>query len=1005
MKKLKKWFIIALSVICIMGCGNGTKGENNNVSNMEDDQDDHGTYTIMVYMVGSDLESQGQFASGDIIEMLESGVDLAKTNIVLCTGGAQQWGIGLPNNETIITQIVDEDGKVGLTPVGSFGESVNMGESDTLSTFLDYGYENYKTDHYALICWDHGGGPVRGYGNDELYGYDSLEFAEMKKAMEDSPFSDSNKLDWIGFDACLMASVEIADLFSDYADYLIASEEVEPGCGWDYSFLSVLNETSGSKKIAKSIIDSYEAYILGHSDALYCPDITLSCMDLNEISTVTQAMDGLFSCMNDGLGQGDYQKLSQLRSDTKAISKGSELDLVDLGHTAKMMSEMYPEESDALISALEKLVIYQATNVPSTYGVSVYYPYESEEEYSIVENMQSETESGVELLHSSEGYSSYFENYTDIWLNGEPSTEWTTNLIELSTSGESTGGQKEDELLVQLTDKQMSEFVEAYYTIYCDYGNNDYTPVLMNCRILPDKNGILRVSLNQDLIVGRSGEPGAQDTFWMFKEVEHREDGIRYQSVGTMVSGPFGVFSRNATYEPVVVSVFESTDGEMIINSMNYTSDSATPEGKMTVNLEHWDMISNVFSGYHPEYDENGNMLSYKHWKKDDGLYAREIPLENLQFAKRNINDFNESFVCQVTVVDIYGNEYSTKLESMHQDEYPKVYKESTSEGDFQWELYEDYAKLEKYEGNATELHVPNSVKGLPVAVIGGYAFNKNDLEKIVLPDSVSMLEEYCFANCSTLQTVELSDNIVQIPQSAFEYCSSLIVIELPDSVKQIGRFAFKDCSSLKSIQIPKNVELISSGVFYGCDYLKDLEVDAGNPFYVSVEGALFSKDMKKLVACPSLFRNSYIIPEGVEEIVDFAFADCYMEKLSGSQIVGYGLTEIVLPDSLKVIGDGAFLNCKRLNEIKLPNSLEMIGSLAFGNDSMFDNVDVGDFRVEKSELSSLHIGDNVSWIGDGAFFSFDVGQLTVSDRNRFFTTNGKQLFNKDGTVEIEAFR
>lgn len=165
---------------------------------------------------------------------------------------------------------------------------------------------------------------------------------------------------------------------------------------------------------------------------------------------------------------------------------------------------------------------------------------------------------------------------------------------------------------------------------------------------------------------------------------------------------------------------------------------------------------------------------------------------------------------------------------------------------------------------------------------------------------------------------------------------------------------------------------MISSGVFYGCDYLNNFEVEADNPYYVSVEGALFSKDMKKLVACPSLFRNSYTIPEGVEEIVDFAFADCYMEKISGSQVIGYGLTKIEFSESLKVIGDGAFLNCKRLSDIMLPNGLEVIGSLAFGN---------------------------------GAFFSYDVGQLTVSEKNHFFTTNGKQLFNKNGTVKIEIFR
>lgn len=983
---MKKSLLIIISLIFVLLLGCSKSAGNTEKEKL-------GTYTIMVYMVGSDLESEYQAASVDILEMLNSNVNLDNVNILLCTGGSKQWWIGLPNNETYITQIVEVDGETTLASVGSFDEAVNMGESDTLAQFLKFGYENYDTDHYALICWNHGGGPIRGYGNDELYGYDSLVFDELKTAMDNSPFDSKNKLDWIGFDACLMASVEIANLFSDYAEYMIASEEVEPGCGWDYSFLSTLNETSNTEKIAKSIIDSYEAFILENQEALQYPDITLSCMDLSKIDIVTEAMDKLFEMMAEELDDGDYQKLAKIRSNTKTFQKGSGLDLVDLGHASKMVSDMYSKQSKELTKALEKFVIYQATNVASTYGVSVYYPYESQEEYTRFELLETD-------LSASEGYTSYFENYADIWLNGVPTSEWETNLLELANASEIEAVEDKNQLVLQLSDKQLQEMSAAYYTILCDYGDGDYNPVLMNCEIEPDKDGLLKVDLEQELIVAVSGE-STDEQFLMFKEVEQREDGILYQSVSTTVSGPFGVFDYT-TQEPVVVNLFESNDGDIYINSINYVSETAAPDGKQTVNLEHWDTLSCIYSGYHPLYDENNNLLPYNQWRKDDGIYAREVMLDDLHFEKKNIADFNNSFVCQITVMDVYGNVYASNLEQMYDDEYPQVYTENTSVGTFSWELYKDYAKLASYQGTSAELDIPDTVKNLPVAIIGSYAFNGNSIETINVPASVATIESYAFANCTYLQSVKLSKNIQAIPEGAFEYCTALIDVELPNAVKYIGRFAFRECTSLKHIEIPKNVKKILPGVFYGCDYLQKLTVNKQNSNFVAVDGVLFSSDMKQLISCPSLFRNSYTIPKGVEEICDFAFGKCYMEKISGNQVVGYGLTSIVFPESLKKIGDGAFMECTRLKNIKLPEKLEIIGSLAFGDYSLFNYG--SSIQVGKTKLNSIEIGDNVSWIGDKAFAAYDINEFVVSESNIYFSAHGNKLTNKNGTVEISVF-
>ena len=81
---------------------------------------------------------------------------------------------------------------------------------------------------------DHGGGAIVGFGADENYGYESLSMVEMMMPFRTKFYNDGNKFDWIGFDACLMGMLEVADVLSPYANYMIASEELEAGSGWNY---------------------------------------------------------------------------------------------------------------------------------------------------------------------------------------------------------------------------------------------------------------------------------------------------------------------------------------------------------------------------------------------------------------------------------------------------------------------------------------------------------------------------------------------------------------------------------------------------------------------------------------------------------------------------------------------------------------------------------------------------------------------------------------------------
>ena len=107
----------------------------------------------------------------------------------------------------------------------------SMTDPNTLASFIQFCAKEAPADRYILIFWDHGGGSVTGYGYDERYPNDTMDIGEIGKALKNGGV----KFDLVGFDACLMGTLETAIAVEPYADYMLASEESEPGTGWYYT--------------------------------------------------------------------------------------------------------------------------------------------------------------------------------------------------------------------------------------------------------------------------------------------------------------------------------------------------------------------------------------------------------------------------------------------------------------------------------------------------------------------------------------------------------------------------------------------------------------------------------------------------------------------------------------------------------------------------------------------------------------------------------------------------
>ena len=191
-----------------------------------------GTWAIYWYLCGSDLESNGGFATSDLMEMMEVALP-ENVRVVIQTGGAKTWQNNVVDADILQRYVYDSE---GLTLVDELPPA-SMGDAATLTDFLRYCKQNYPAEKTAVLFWNHGGGSVSGAAFDERYSYDSLTLDEMQTAFGRVWETDENNppLELVGFDTCLMATVDVAGTFAGTAHYLVASEEVEPANGWLYS--------------------------------------------------------------------------------------------------------------------------------------------------------------------------------------------------------------------------------------------------------------------------------------------------------------------------------------------------------------------------------------------------------------------------------------------------------------------------------------------------------------------------------------------------------------------------------------------------------------------------------------------------------------------------------------------------------------------------------------------------------------------------------------------------
>lgn len=338
------------------------------------------SWTVLVYLVAdNDLEPA---ALSDLEEMMAVG-DSAGFRFVLQVDRSPDYtsdGLGSLANWDSAKRLVVKN--------GSLDELADLGEVDStdpavLADFIDWGLTTYPADRTMLVLWDHGGG-WEGFGVDETTaGKPLLKLNTIRKGISQGlADADKERFDIIGFDACLMANAETALVLAPYGEYLLASEETEPGHGWDYRAFASARDSSGIDPVplAKKILDGFFAQAASEDTD---KDLTLSIIDLTLVGELKSAMDAMAAALTGAVASAS-PRIGKSREDSARFGKApdpeQETNLVDFGDFARRLATAegatFAAAKKQLDDALARVVV-QTRNGPASKGatgLTIYFP-------------------------------------------------------------------------------------------------------------------------------------------------------------------------------------------------------------------------------------------------------------------------------------------------------------------------------------------------------------------------------------------------------------------------------------------------------------------------------------------------------------------------------------------------------------------------------------------------------------------------------------------------------
>lgn len=607
---------------------------------------------ILIYMVGSDLESKNGLASRELLDIDYEKTSKNGTKVLLMAGGSKSWNNSFINTlETSIYELQEN----GFQKVETRQLS-NMGTSETLSYFLKFGYERYRRVRFDLIFWNHGGA-IDGNEYDQLHFNDNLKIPELKEAFDNSPFKDRNKIEVISFRTCLNSTIEMANILKQYSKYLVASEEVTVGSQYASALSFINNVTKKDKAIDYAIkeIDNYKQTIttlcnmvqVESKDENICVNTTYSAIDLSKIDNINKELDSFSEELKESIST-EFNKIAKLRSNMNQYGEEQkEYDMVDLYDLARQIDNN--KYSDKVIKAIEKAVLYNFTNNDYSHGISIYFPFNSGEFLK-----------DYNLISSSKLYEEFIQTFY---------TRKTSQIKEVDfAKGKTSAIKKENgeaDFSITLSDEEVKTFAKAVCLVFVDM-KDGYHKLLYISKTPKLKGNILKDTLKGKMLrISDSDYEDEKSTEWLtLIETASGKDFIEAKNVMLLRYG-----QKHSDVAVATIRIDSSHPTGYIKSLVINDKDTNEKDKKMYfseegIKLDDYSLVEIVTQSYKITKDDNTFDPNYL--QNGNKIYTGKIfPTNSFKYI---LEDFNSKYDYYgvFSIEDIYGNTTYSELVKMN---------------------------------------------------------------------------------------------------------------------------------------------------------------------------------------------------------------------------------------------------------------------------------------------------------------------------------------------------
>ena len=571
------------------------------------------TRTFMIYMVGSDLESNSKQGTFSITDIIDGNINLSDNSVLLMVGGAKKWHNFVSSEEIGVYELKSS----GFKKVKSFPVS-SMGSDEMLEMFLNYSYDNYKSKYYDLIFWNHGLGAM-GIEQDELSN-DYITLQEMDNAFMNSRFKDE-KLELTIFYNCLSSNLHIANVMKNYSNYMVASEEV-------FYLSKILNRLNflGNIKNNSSAYDiGYEfikqsdkvmnSYNSTHTTKL---DSTLSIIDLGKIDNLNNKLNNLVSKID---LLDNYYSISSMRrrAHTYGRSQATDYDTVDLYSLVESLGSITNTNVNDILQSIDDVVMYTSNLNEYSNGLSIYFPYFGSNK---VINMH------LNLFKKlwNDNYYQFINNFYEIrtgTIRARRDLSGTYNKLEnnIVKSGNA--------ISLELTSEEKENFESANIYIF-EKNNDEYNLLLKSDKVNLEDNKLV---FNDNRILNINGNN--------ISLIDENDNMYSY-----------GLLGNNDLESNAKFYINNNEIANVVLNSETISN--------TLIDFNDYERLE--FSKVKYKLLEDGEFNEY--FKDTETKENVEIEKDNLNIS---INDNNESeYYVLIEMFDIYNDSYYSKIERIN---------------------------------------------------------------------------------------------------------------------------------------------------------------------------------------------------------------------------------------------------------------------------------------------------------------------------------------------------